>query len=261
LLNDPALEESCKKVIGTILGQNRRVGIEPFTDSITTFKIGMLVRTLFSCLIDADRIDTADFESPKQAKFRQHGVYRTWNELADRLERHLQKFKGDNPVDSVRQEVSQNCLNRSSSEQGIYTLTVPTGGGKTLASLRFALAHAEKHNLDRIIYVIPFTSIIDQNAQVVREILEDKESDHFGSVVLEHHSNLTPEEQSWRAKILSESWDAPIIYSLRVQARSSFIRERFARAGSNAKIFRLLLFRAGKRHDIPREFEKRGDWM
>jgi len=85
-----------------------------------------------------------------------------------------------------------------------------------LASLRFALHHALKHGMDRIVYVIPFTSIIDQNAQVVRHILEP-ESVEAGSVVLEHHSNLTPEDQSWRSKILSENWDAPVVYTTSVQ--------------------------------------------
>jgi CRISPR-associated endonuclease/helicase Cas3 len=100
----------------------------------------------------------------------------------------------------------------------MFTLTVPTGGGKTLASLRFALHHAQKYRLDRVIYVIPFTSIIDQNADVVRRVLEPA-SDGIepGSIVLEHHSNLTPDEQTWRSKILSENWDAPVIYTTSVQ--------------------------------------------
>jgi CRISPR-associated endonuclease/helicase Cas3 len=98
------------------------------------------------------------------------------------------------------------------------TLTVPTGGGKTLASLRFALHHAQAHGLDRVVYVIPFTSIIDQNADVVRRILEPAGAGcEPGSIVLEHHSNLTPDEQTWRGKILSENWDAPVIFTTSVQ--------------------------------------------
>ena len=87
---------------------------------------------------------------------------------------------------------------------------MPTGGGKTLASLRYALHHAQKHNLDRIIYIIPYTSIIDQNAQAVREILGE-------DWVLEHHSNLEPEKQSWQDKLLSENWDKPIVFTTMVQ--------------------------------------------
>ena len=183
-------------------------------------QIGLLVRALFSCLIDADRIDTADFEHPGLAKRRQHGDYAPWESLIDRLETHLASFTPSHRIDSLRQDISRHCLAAATRDKGIYTLTVPTGGGKTLASLRFALHHARKHHLDRVIYVIPYTSIIDQNADVVRRILEP-EGVEAGSVVLEHHSNLTPETQSWRSKILSENWDAPVVFTTTVQLLES----------------------------------------
>ena len=179
-------------------------------------QIGLLVRMLFSCLIDADRIDTADFESPKQAGQRLRGEYAPWATLIERLEKHLGTLQPRHSIDHLRQDISRHCLEGAEREKGTYTLSVPTGGGKTLASLRFALRHAQKHNIDRIIYVIPFTSIIDQNAEVVRGILEP-DGVEPGSVILEHHSNLTPEEQTWRGKILSENWDAPVIYTTSVQ--------------------------------------------
>jgi len=179
-------------------------------------QIGLLVRSLFSCLIDADRIDTADFEHPGRARRRLRGNYEAWGVLIHRLETHLSAFTPRHPIDALRQNISRHCLEGAAREEGIFTLTVPTGGGKTLASLRFALHHALQHGMDRIVYVIPFTSIIDQNAQVVRQILEP-EGVEVGSVVLEHHSNLTPEDQSWRSKILSENWDAPVIYTTSVQ--------------------------------------------
>ena len=179
-------------------------------------QIGLLVRALFSCLIDADRIDTADFEHPGRARRRLRGNYTPWETLIARLESHLANFTPTQPIDALRQDISRHCLDAATRETGIYTLTVPTGGGKTLASLRFALHHAQKHGLDRVIYVIPFTSIIDQNAEVVRRILEP-EGVETGSVVLEHHSNLTPEDQTWRSKILSENWDAPVVYTTMVQ--------------------------------------------
>ncbi|MDD4910734.1 MAG: CRISPR-associated helicase Cas3' [Sideroxydans sp.] len=179
-------------------------------------QLGLLVRFLFSCLIDADRVDSADFESPKAAKLRAHGRYTEWDVLCERLEKHLAGFKPSKKIDPLRCDISNHCHNAASRDKGIYTLTVPTGGGKTLASLRFALHHAKKHKMDRVIYVIPFTSIIDQNAEVVRNILEPQGTEP-SSVVLEHHSNLTPEEQSWRGKILAENWDAPVIYTTSVQ--------------------------------------------
>lgn len=179
---------------------------------------GLLVRFLFSCLIDADRIDTADFEHRRRAKFRPLGAYTDWPTLADRLERHLSELPPRNPIDSLRQEISLHCRSAASRPGGVYTLTVPTGGGKTLASLRFALHHARERQLDRVIYVIPFTSIIDQNAQVVRDILEpaDAPSDQ-GRIVLEHHGSVTPEQQTWREKVLCENWDAPVVYTTMVQ--------------------------------------------
>lgn len=186
------------------------------TSSAMQQQIGLLVRALFSCLIDADRIDSADFEHPGRARKRLRGNYTPWETLIARLEAHLESFTPAQPIDTLRQDISRHCLEAATRDTGIYTLTVPTGGGKTLASLRFALHHAQKHGLDRVIYIIPFTSIIDQNAEVVRRILEP-EGVEAGSVVLEHHSNLTPEDQTWRSKILSENWDAPVVFTTMVQ--------------------------------------------
>lgn len=195
------------------------VQFAPIKDDKSTVaqqQFGLLVRFLFSCLIDADRVDSADFENPKAAKLRAHGRYTEWGVLCDRMEKHLAGLKPRKTIDHLRCDISNHCQNAASLAKGIYTLTVPTGGGKTLASLRFALHHAKTHKMDRVIYVIPFTSIIDQNAEVVRNILEPKGTE-LSSVVLEHHSNLTPEEQSWRGKILAENWDAPVIYTTSVQ--------------------------------------------
>lgn len=196
------------------------------------FKYGLSARFLLSCLIDADRLDTADFEFPPNYTIRNYGNYRNWDELISRLDIKLQEFadKPDkNEVDELRQEVSQACLDFSSKPKGIYQLTVPTGGGKTLSSLRFALNHAKKHGMDRIFYIIPYTSIIDQNADEVRKILEDKDEkgNFLNKVVLEHHSNIIDEQneeedgESWllkkRRSLLSENWDAPIVFTTQVQ--------------------------------------------
>lgn len=181
-------------------------------------QLGLLVRFLFSCLIDADRIDTADFERKTTRRFRPAGEYVKWPVLIERLESHLRELKTIQRIDQLRREISDDCKSASTRPSGIYSLTVPTGGGKTLASLRFALHHAEHHKLERIIYVIPFTSIIDQNAGDVRSILEPvgAQSDQ-GRVVLEHHGNITPERQTWKEKILCENWDAPVVYTTMVQ--------------------------------------------
>lgn len=217
LLKQPEITQAFlawdSKILGTVAGNTSE---EKSSSPVYKQQIGLLVRALFSCLIDADRIDTADFEHPGRARRRLRGNYTPWQTLIARLESHLANFTPAQPIDDLRQQISRHCLQAASRDTGIYTLTVPTGGGKTLASLRFALHHAHKHGLDRVIYVIPFTSIIDQNAEIVRKILEP-EGIEAGSVVLEHHSNLTPEDQTWRSKILSENWDAPVVYTTMVQ--------------------------------------------
>jgi CRISPR-associated endonuclease/helicase Cas3 len=181
-------------------------------------QIGLLVRFLLSCLIDADRVDTADFQRPLAASQRMRGRYPSWQVLIDRIEQYLKKLEVRYPVDHLRRDISNHCRDGASRAKGIYTLTVPTGGGKTLASLRFALHHAQRYKMDRIIYVVPFTTIIDQNAEAVRDILEEYEINQLReTVVLEHHSDLIPEEQGWREKILTENWDAPIVYTTSVQ--------------------------------------------
>jgi len=213
LLTSPAIIEELIKLLKEVHDQ---VENSPVT---TYFKQGLLVRFLFSCLIDADRLDTADSEKPQLAKLRNNGKYRSWGELIDRLETKLKTFEKRNNVDTLRGEISEHCLNHANEPKGIYFLTVPTGGGKTLASLRFALHHAKKYSMDRIIYVIPYTSIIDQNAEEVRKFMEDRDTngDYLNRVVLEHHSNLTPEEETWQQKILAQDWDAPVVFTTSVQ--------------------------------------------
>lgn len=181
------------------------------SDPIRSFSKGLLVRFLFSCLVDADRLSTADFENPQSAQLRYLGKYPDWQILINCFEQI--SFENKNEVDQKRQEISSSCWQRASEAQGLYYLTVPTGGGKTFSSLRFALHHAKKHNLERIIYVIPYTSIIDQNASKVAKIFNAVSNE----IVLEHHSNLVPEKDTWRNRILSENWDAPIVFTTSVQ--------------------------------------------
>ena len=198
--------------------QRENSGDRATSRAVAVQQVGLLARFIFSCLIDADRIDTANFEHKRVQRFRPGGDYVVWPTLVERLEAHLKTLTPRHRIDHLRNDISQHCLVAAARPRGIYSLTVPTGGGKTLASLRFALHHAQHRKLDRIIYVVPFTSIIDQNAQVARNILEPKDvpADR-GRVVLEHHSNLTPEQQTWREKILSENWDAPVVYTTMVQ--------------------------------------------
>ncbi|MCD4741885.1 MAG: CRISPR-associated endonuclease Cas3'', partial [Desulfobacteraceae bacterium] len=125
---------------------------------IKHFRLGFFTRFLFGCLIDADRIDSADFGNPINRKLRPIKPI-DWQIGINRLERKVSSFPSRNHIDTIRSEISTQCQKRAKDAQGIYTLTVPTGGGKTFASMRYALHHAKEHNLDHIIYIIPFTSI------------------------------------------------------------------------------------------------------
>lgn len=216
LLNKPELIAELKSIVKNIVTKNP----EKYRDVRRNAQqqIGLVVRFLFSCLIDADRIDTANFEHKRVKQYRPNGDYAQWPVLIERLEHKLASMPPKRPIDSLRRDISQHCLDAAARPGGTYTLTVPTGGGKTLASLRFALHHAAQRKLDRVIYIIPFTSIIEQNAQVVRDILEPTDAtEDQGKVVLEHHSSITPEQQTWREKILCENWDAPVVYTTMVQ--------------------------------------------
>jgi CRISPR-associated endonuclease/helicase Cas3 len=205
-------------LIPQLLERMRFMREEADSNETFSFKLGLLCRFLFSCLVDADRVSTSDFEY-KYSQARNRDRVISWEELIGRFDRHTSRLPMRNEVDNIRQAISNECLAASSGEMGVYLLAVPTGGGKTLASLRFALHHAAVHRMDKIFYFIPFTSIIDQNAQVAREIFE--ENDDHGSpvsdVVLEHHSNLTPEEETGRQALLAENWDARIVFSTSVQ--------------------------------------------
>lgn len=197
------------------------------TDSQSTlpFKHGLLARFLLSCLLDADRLNTADFENPGNEPIRNYGKYLPWEVLIERLEKKFTEFARSTAtmeagsraweVNQLRAQVAHACLDMAPKPRGIYRLTVPTGGGKTLASLRFALHHAREHGLDRVFYIVPYLTIIDQNADTVREILEP--ANERDKVVLEHHSNLTPAQETRRQNLLAENWDAPIVFTTQVQ--------------------------------------------
>ena len=193
-------------------------------------QLGLLVRLLFSCLIDADRTDTADAEKPIAALHRQRERYVPWDQLAQELEAKLSALPADKPIDGLRRAVSDSCLAAAVRPVGCYTLTVPTGGGKTLAALRFALEHARRNDLDRVLFVSPFISIVDQSAAVARAALEP-DGVPYASVVLEHHSNLvddrtdprqgTTNHNHWRRKVLTENWDAPVVFTTMTQVLES----------------------------------------
>ncbi|MEM9158768.1 MAG: CRISPR-associated helicase Cas3', partial [Verrucomicrobiota bacterium] len=237
---DEALRQCNSSILGEInhlLGSKGLVDelrdaierIKPvFEESIPRYNaFSMLCRYLFSCLLDADRINTSDFENPRAADFRSNNIRPDWRSYVEQLENRLSKFSSSSDIDQLRSRISSECRDASGQKKNLFTLQVPTGGGKTLASLRFALHRAlspETHRVDRIIYVLPYTSILDQNASVARRIFGDEE-------VLEHHSNLSEERDTLRNRVLSENWDAPIVFTTSVQ----FLNTLFAGGTKTAR--------------------------
>ncbi len=173
------------------------------------FMLHLMTKALFSCLVDADRCDSAGipFDGPQP----------DWKSAFKNLEQFLANREIESPIDRIRQRISAQCGQAGSREQGIYTLSIPTGAGKTLSSLRFALEHARRHSLQRIIYVIPYLSILEQTASSIRESL-GVAGDGF---IFEHHSNIDIPESSdddeQQYRLLSSRWDSPIILTTMVQ--------------------------------------------
>lgn len=176
------------------------------------------LRMLFSCLIDADRLDTETFmDGPRSAYGDIAGL------IAD-FDKYMAAFaaSADNtPVNDIRADILRQCRDKAELAPGLFSLTVPTGGGKTLSGMAFALRHAVQHKKQRIIYVIPYTSIIEQTAGTFRDI--------FGNNVIEHHANLDPDKEDARSHLATENWDAPIIVTTNVQFFESLFAARTSR--------------------------------
>ena len=184
-------------------------------------------RLLFSCLVDADRIDSAIWPA-KSLEDLNLDTERLL--LCVEAERECKQIANPNsPLSDLRNQIFDACLRAGSQPQGFFSLTVPTGGGKTLSAMAFALAHAKSHGLRRIIVVIPYLSIIEQNAAEYRRVLGD-------DVVLENHSSVKPrdgasEEEKSRIELVSENWDAPVIVTTSVQ----FLESLFASSPSRCR--------------------------
>ncbi|MDR1193482.1 MAG: CRISPR-associated helicase Cas3' [Peptococcaceae bacterium] len=179
--------------------------VKPQKDLDLYFSLHLLVKHLFSCLIDADRFDAYCFEAKLDPQPRDV-ISPDWGAFARKLENRLAEFTNDSVVNKLRAHVSNICLSAAQNPPGVYRLNVPTGGGKTLASLRFALNHARANQMSRVIYIIPYLSILEQTVQTVREILGDEG-------LLEHHSNLLPEEKGEDYSLLAERWDSGLIFT------------------------------------------------
>lgn len=199
----------------------------PFDDSHTenfSFALSVFIRMVYSCLVDADFLDTEAFMNNGKV-VRDSGE--SLEVLLKKLENYVSGWISNRNTDTVngrRTEILKHCMECGKSGRGLFRLTVPTGGGKTVASLAFALRHAVKNHMDRIIYAIPYTSIIEQNAQVFREILGDRN-------ILENHYNVDYEgsEELKLMQLAAENWDKPVIVTTNVQLFESLFGNRSSR--------------------------------
>jgi CRISPR-associated endonuclease/helicase Cas3 len=220
--NTKSISEELKAALPVLCPKN-----PPWRFCNTGLDISLWIRMLFSCLIDADRLNTEKYMNPEQSEQREGystlaELHRRFNDYMAAKTRKPNDFY-DERVYEARQQVLADCRKEAENKSGFFSLTVPTGGGKTLSSMAFALKHAELHGKKRIIYVIPYTSIIEQNAQVFKEV--------FGSdEVVEHHSSLDENETTVRSRLATENWDAPVIVTTSVQFFESLFAAKPSRS-------------------------------
>jgi CRISPR-associated endonuclease/helicase Cas3 len=214
------------------------------------------VRLLFSCLVDADFLDTERFvnEGRSQARDGFPGV----DVLNAALDGHMQRQADDlrrrglasTPVNRMRADVLRQCREAAQLAPGFFTLEVPTGGGKTLSSLAFALAHARQHQRRRVVYAIPYTSIIEQTADVFREVFAG-----LGEVVVEHHSQAESDDrqETARSRLACENWDAPLVVTTNVQLFESLFAARTSRCRKLHNLVGSVIV-LDEAQQLPREF-------
>ena len=230
--NDPTLMGRRKKKISDYQAYQTEIEIPPITSSPIDlnktanrdFSLSVFMRMIYSCLVDADFLDTEAFMKNGKGK-RDSG--QDIAVLLEKLENHIFDWLQNRDIETVngrRTEILRHCLEMGESEKGLFRLTVPTGGGKTIASLAFALRHAVKNKMDRVIYVIPYTSIIEQNAKVFRDILGEEN-------VLENHCNVDYEssEELMPMQLATENWDKPIVVTTNVQFFESLFSNKSSR--------------------------------
>ena len=189
------------------------------------------LRMVFSALVDADFLDTEGHFNPGQTSMREpeRDVRKMWERFQQRHRDHARE--ASDPVDEMRSEIYQACLEAAEHSPGLFRLAVPTGGGKTLSAMGFALRHASIHGLERVVVAVPFTSITQQTAAVYREFLEEH-PDAESATVLEHHSMAESSDgeeydsrQVW-ARLAAENWDAPVVVTTTVQLFHSLLSNR-----------------------------------
>ncbi|NOZ23499.1 MAG: CRISPR-associated helicase Cas3', partial [Planctomycetes bacterium] len=221
--------EESDKILGNVPESTRNQQLPPPPTLLRNgADLAFFIRMLFSCVVDADFLDTEAFMDDKRKTLR-NVRYPSLEELLSRFDEYMESLCATaepTEVNKIRAEVLQDCRTAAEREPGVFSLTVPTGGGKTLSSLAFALRHAVKWQKRRVIYVIPYTSIIEQTAAVFRKI------PGFESTVLEHHCNVFDDDETKetvRSRLATENWDAPLIVTTSVQFFESLYACRTSR--------------------------------
>ncbi len=195
----------------------------------SSFTIGLLARLILSALIEADRSDTAAFMLCRSIPNSEPDRAELWKKHLERFESRLSEFSNDGEINTARRQISDKCAEFAKKPGGVWRLQVPTGGGKTLSSLRAALSYAAAHQKKRIIFTIPLLSVIDQNAKVIREYIDDD------SLILEHHSNIFEASQKEKRsgseeldenELIIENWHSPIIITTMVQLLNTIFKGR-----------------------------------
>lgn len=192
---------------------------------------GLALKFVFSCLIDGDRTDSRRFDENDTSELHQANKQffeDSYTYLIEYLNGLAEKPAAGNPINQLRAKMSERCDRLAEEPSAIYQLSIPTGGGKTLASLRYALKHAKEQGKERIIYVVPYTTILEQNADAVREIIKNEE------MVLEHHANIIDDSgmddvldhyqklSQKKMQLARDNWDHPIIFTTMVQFLDTF---------------------------------------
>lgn len=214
------LDELFKEAVGEITAIIGKLSamLNPENDECEKefgFYTGILARLLTSAVIEGDRRDTAEFMDAVEFPVEEKDLEHFWKRLLVYMEGRLDQLPKRKPIDQARRDISDTCARAAYCQGGVYRLNVPTGGGKTLSALRYALTHAAVHRKKRIIFTSPLLSILEQNAKVIRDYVGDD------AIILEHHSNVIQEkdgsENMERLDLWTQTWDAPIVITTLVQ--------------------------------------------
>lgn len=201
----------------------QKIGTSVQSNDEVPFALSLLARLITSAVVDADRTDTRCFM--ENLPLPTHTIS-SWDACAEKVNAYIASFPQEAPIQQARKVFSVSCAASAEQAPGLYRLDLPTGGGKTLAALRFAVLHAKKHHMRRVFYIAPLLSIIEQNAAVIRRAVGDS------LPVLEHHSNIIREHMSAdelkHTELLQENWDSPLIVTTLVQLLETLFSGKMA---------------------------------